>query len=115
VFRVVAKVDNAYNPGETTELRINPRMPPIPSIDYLMAWVQWRLIQIEIHEAREWLRVDGGIVFDPHDPTASGRVPYASSPAGACLARLVGRLPSPQWRTARSSRQLTGVVCGCAR
>jgi hypothetical protein len=68
VFRVVAKVDNAYHPGEQVELRINSRMPPIPSVDYLMAWVQWRLTQIESHEAREWLRVDGGIVFDPHDP-----------------------------------------------
>jgi hypothetical protein len=53
VFRVVAKVEDAYNPGETTELRINSRMPPIPSVDYLAAWVQWRLIQIESHEARE--------------------------------------------------------------
>jgi hypothetical protein len=61
VFRVVAKVDNAYNPGETTELRINSQMPPISSADYLMAWVQWRLIQIESHEAREWLRIDGGM------------------------------------------------------
>jgi hypothetical protein len=43
-------------------------MPPIPSVDYLAAWVQWRLIQIESHEAREWLRVDGAIVFEPHDP-----------------------------------------------
>jgi hypothetical protein len=28
VFRVVAKVPDTYNPGETTELRINSRMPP---------------------------------------------------------------------------------------
>jgi hypothetical protein len=38
------------------------------AVDYLMALVQWRLIQIESHEAREWLHVDGRIVFDPHDP-----------------------------------------------
>jgi hypothetical protein len=29
VFRVVAKVEDASNSGETTELRINSRMPPI--------------------------------------------------------------------------------------
>jgi len=69
VFRVVAKVENAYHPGETTELRINSRTPPIPSADDLMAWVQSRLIQIESHEAHEWFRVDGSIAFDPQDRT----------------------------------------------
>jgi len=68
VFRVVAKVEDADHPGEQVELQINSRMPPIPSADYLTAWVLWRLIQIESHESREWLRVDGSIVFDPHDP-----------------------------------------------
>jgi hypothetical protein len=41
-------------------------LPPMPSVEYLDVWLQWRLNRIEIHEAREHLRRDGKPVFDPH-------------------------------------------------
>lgn len=68
VFRVVADVDNAYDPGQRTELRINSRIPPCRDAAALFDWVCWRLCQIEIHEAREFFRFDGAMLYDPHDP-----------------------------------------------
>jgi hypothetical protein len=47
-------------------------MPPIPSVDYLKIWITWRLGQIESHESREWLRYDGSVIYDPHDPVEPG-------------------------------------------
>lgn len=67
VFRVVADVVNAYSPTKTVELRINSRMPPMPSADYVAQWILWRVSMIELHEAREYLRRDGEMIFDPHD------------------------------------------------
>lgn len=68
VFRVVADVVNAYQPEETVQLRINSRMPPMPSADYVAQWILWRISMIELHEAREYLKRDGVMIFDPHDP-----------------------------------------------
>lgn len=71
---VVAEVPDAYDPGETTELRIRSNIPPIQSAAYFAIWLQWRLNQIELHESREYFRriQDGRAVFDPHDPVEPG-------------------------------------------
>lgn len=65
---VVAEVPDAYDPGETTELRIRSNIPPIPNAAYFAIWLQWRLSLIEHHESREYFRriQDGRPVFDPH-------------------------------------------------
>jgi hypothetical protein len=68
VFRVVADVPNGYRPDESVQLRINSRMPPMQTADQLAHWILWRICQIELHEAREWLRRDGEMLYDPHDP-----------------------------------------------
>jgi hypothetical protein len=67
-FRVVASVPNAYRPDEPTELRVNSRMPPLADLDALRVWVWHRLDLIERHECREWFKIDGRLVFDPHSP-----------------------------------------------
>lgn len=73
VFRVTAMVDNAYRPGgDRTELRINSRMPPMRDVEALHEWILWRMMQIEIHECREFLRLDGRMLVDPHDPIEPG-------------------------------------------
>lgn len=65
---VTADLANGYNPGVTTPVRIRSVIPPIPDTLYLGHWLLKRLILIEIHEAREFLRRDGQLFSDPHDP-----------------------------------------------
>ena len=68
VLRVVAKVPDAYHPDNLTPLQINSRIPPIPDVVYFGHYLLWRLLLIESHECREWLRRDGVMLFNPHDP-----------------------------------------------
>ena len=68
VMRVVAQVPNSYHPGEFTELRVNSHIPPMASAEAFGHWLLWRLSQIESHEAREYLRRDGVVLVNPHDP-----------------------------------------------
>jgi hypothetical protein len=71
---IVADVPDAYNPGETVELRIRSNIPPIQSVAYFAIWLQWRLSLVESHESREYFqhRADGRPVFDPHQPAEPG-------------------------------------------
>lgn len=64
---VKATVENAYQ-KEPLEIRVRSLIPPIPDAEYFGHWLLWRLIQIENHEAREFLRYGGEPLFDPHDP-----------------------------------------------
>ena len=61
-----AEVVNAFNPATTVTLDIHSMLPPIPDAAYLHRWLAWRLARIEVHEAREFFRVDGKPPFDPH-------------------------------------------------
>lgn len=62
---IVARVPNAYG-GPLIELGIRSAIPPMDSLGQFERWVMWRVIRVESHEAREFLRRDGEVVFDPH-------------------------------------------------
>lgn len=62
---------DAYQPGQTTDLDIHSPLPPMPDEAHLHAWLMWRLARIEVHEMREFYRVDGQPVSDPHGPDAN--------------------------------------------
>lgn len=70
-FAVDVDLPNSYKPDETVMLHIESPLPPMGDADQLRAWVLWRLTKVEIHEAMEWLKVDGKMFRDPHDP-----IPY---------------------------------------
>jgi hypothetical protein len=59
-------VADATHPGQDTVLDVHSMLPPIPDADYLYRYLAWRLARIEVHEMREFLRVDGTPPFDPH-------------------------------------------------
>jgi hypothetical protein len=65
-LRVIAPVMNAYRPEELVDLGIDSPIPPMADVDALHRWLIWRLERVESHEAREWFRVDGVVLFDPH-------------------------------------------------
>jgi len=67
-FYLLAHVQDAYNPTQTVPLGIRSNIPPMRTVEAFGEWLQWRLIQVEIHEAREYLRRDNKILYDPHDP-----------------------------------------------
>jgi hypothetical protein len=64
---IVAPTSNAYRPSETIELGIRSPLPPFADADALHAWLMWRLGRIESHELREFYRVDGQPIADPHE------------------------------------------------
>lgn len=66
---ITATVPDGYNPGSTIDLGIKSRIPPHVLRDPQAnagEWLLWRLIEVEVHEAREMLRRDGRLVADPH-------------------------------------------------
>jgi hypothetical protein len=63
---ITASVPDAYNPGLMTTLDVHSPLPPMPDAAYLHLWILWRICRIESHEAREFFRVDGQPVSDPH-------------------------------------------------
>lgn len=63
-----AEVPNAYHPDQTITLNIRTAVPPIPDEHYLLDWFAYRLGRIELHEMREYLRIGGQPVSDPHQP-----------------------------------------------
>jgi hypothetical protein len=70
-FVITTVVPDAYNLTETVTLDVHSMLPPIPDKNYLNQWIMWRLARIEVHEMREFFRVDGKIVDDPHAEFAS--------------------------------------------
>jgi hypothetical protein len=67
---ITVELPDAGRPGETVTLDVHSMLPPIPDVRYLHTWLAWRLGRIEIHEMREFLRVEGKAIFDPHAPFA---------------------------------------------
>lgn len=66
-IRIVAKgIPDSYNPGETIDLGIDSFLPPICDEWNLRRWLAWRIQRIEIHEMREFFRLDGRVLWDPH-------------------------------------------------
>ena len=66
VHIVARGLPNGYRPAEPLDLGVRSAIPPIPDTDYFHEWMKWRLRRIETHELREFYRVDGALVDDPH-------------------------------------------------
>lgn len=69
-LQICAEVPNAYAPGDTVTLDVHTPIPPQNTVNGFLYWLLWRLLRVESHECREWLRVDGHPVDDPHAPNA---------------------------------------------
>lgn len=67
-FAVVAELENSYEPGTQTVVRIKSPVPPMASVEAFYEWLRFRLEVIERHECHEWLRFrhTGKPLFDPH-------------------------------------------------
>lgn len=63
---VKAEVPDAANPSKTTVVNVRTAVPPIPHEAYFWTWLAYRLKRIESHESREYLKVDGKPLDDPH-------------------------------------------------
>lgn len=68
-LRVRATVPDSRNPGQTTPIESKVDLPEGIggwTDEALDGWLEKRLIFVETHEVREWLRRDGVLVNDPH-------------------------------------------------
>lgn len=76
-LRIRADVENSYRPGQTVALDIHSPVPLAVIADgpALLRYLAWRLQIVESHEMREWLKLDGVVVFDPHAPDVNRDLP----------------------------------------
>lgn len=65
-FVITTVVPDAYDINSTTTLDVHSRIPPMRDTAQLDEWIMWRLGIIELHEMREFYRVNGEPVSDPH-------------------------------------------------
>jgi hypothetical protein len=63
---IQARVEDSYNPGEMTDLRVKSFLPPFEVPIEFYRYLRWRLARIAVHESDEWLRARGKPLFDPH-------------------------------------------------
>lgn len=71
-LRIVASVQDGYNPDATIDLGIDARIPDIITTpDLFHRWLLWRVLEVESHECREYLRIDGHLYRDPHQALTS--------------------------------------------
>jgi hypothetical protein len=63
---ITATLPDSVNLGQNVDLKIETPIPPYRSIEDFHLWLVYRLIRIESHEAREWLKVKGIPIFYPH-------------------------------------------------
>jgi hypothetical protein len=72
-LRIVAKLPDAYHPGETLDIGVDSPIPYplIETEEDFWKYLMWRIWIIESHEAREFFTVDGEKIFDPHAPGAN--------------------------------------------
>lgn len=68
---IKAELPDADTPGQTTVVNVRTAVPPIPHETYLWQWMLWRIGRLESHEVREFARVDGRCLDDPHAPDAN--------------------------------------------
>lgn len=61
-----AYLPDSYHPGQGVTVNIHSMLPPLEDTRALERWLMWRLGRIEIHEMREFFKVDGTVVSDPH-------------------------------------------------
>jgi hypothetical protein len=67
-LRIRGVEPDSTKPGENLPLDIHSRIPPMLSLDQFDLFLQNRLIVIETHECREFLRLrkNGKAIFYPH-------------------------------------------------
>jgi hypothetical protein len=66
-LQIRCEVENTYRPGETVPLDIHVVLVGgFESPAQFHRWLLKRIVEAEVHEAREFFKVDGQIVFDPH-------------------------------------------------
>lgn len=65
-----AVLPDAYHQGDLVTLDVHSALPPMRDLEALEEWLLWRLCRLQSHEVREWLRLDGVPVSDPHAPQA---------------------------------------------
>lgn len=65
-LNITTCVTDSYNPDQNVTLDVHSMLPPMVDEAALLAFLAWRLGRIELHEMREWLKVDGTPPFDPH-------------------------------------------------
>jgi hypothetical protein len=65
-IRILADVPDAYDPDRTITLGVDSFLPPLNDEWDVRRWLFWRISRIENHEAREFFRLDGQILWDPH-------------------------------------------------
>lgn len=66
-LRIVASVEDGYHPGTYIDLGIDARIPDIvTTVELLHRWTLWRVLEVESHECREYFRVDGELLRNPH-------------------------------------------------
>lgn len=70
-LRILATVENSYQPGKMLDLGISTYIPPCRDEQAFLDFLAYRLGRVEIHEAREWLRYKGELVDDPHKEEAA--------------------------------------------
>lgn len=66
-LHIDCQLEDAYHPGHMVTLNIISPLPPMSSDEQVIEWLRWRLTRIETHEVREWLRLDGERIYNPHD------------------------------------------------
>jgi hypothetical protein len=65
-FVITTQVPDAFNPGFDTTLDVHSALPPCRDEQAFLDWLLWRTARIEVHEAMEFLQVDGHPHVDPH-------------------------------------------------
>lgn len=68
VLVVEVPTADSRNPGQQVVVTHRQPVPPFfEGWHDFVRWVRYELHATEIHEADEWIRVDGEMVFDPHE------------------------------------------------
>jgi hypothetical protein len=65
-LRIEFDVRDSYNSGESVTLGINSFVPPCRQQYQFLDWLLYRIIRIEVHEAREFFKINGVPYEDPH-------------------------------------------------
>jgi hypothetical protein len=63
---ITVELPDAEWPSRMMTICVRTAVPPIPHATYLHEWLAYRLGRTELHEMREFLRVDGEKIYDPH-------------------------------------------------
>lgn len=64
---ILAMVPDSYHPDDKIEVGSVAVLPPnLCDVDEFARWLGYILREREIHECREWLKVDGKVFDNPH-------------------------------------------------